>query len=159
MSPSVQVSPGGSAVVMKYGFPSLANIKTRESYVTSYDPRTRTAAWVIERLNLATLRGQSDRKLCDFKEDDRWGNSRTGKNRILFIPSTLVPSLNPRDSHSTTAAVSIPPFPVYTCFTEPPMLTTRGVALTEVTWLLQPITSGVRKPWRTLSTSAMSRHR
>lgn len=67
----VQVSAGGSAVVMKYGFPSLANIKTRESYITSYDPRTRTASWVIERLNPASLSGPSDRKHCDFKEDDR----------------------------------------------------------------------------------------
>lgn len=55
---------------MKYGFPSLANIKVRESYVTSYDPRTRTASWVIERLNPASLNGPSDRKYCDFKEDD-----------------------------------------------------------------------------------------
>ncbi|KAM4577155.1 endonuclease G, mitochondrial [Odontesthes bonariensis] len=63
------VSPGSSGAVMKYGFPSLANIKTRESYVTSYDPRTRTASWVIERLNPASLTGSSDRKFCDFKED------------------------------------------------------------------------------------------
>ncbi|CAJ1069343.1 endonuclease G%2C mitochondrial [Xyrichtys novacula] len=73
--PSVQaseltVSPGGPGVVMKYGFPSLANIKTRESYVTSYDPRTRTASWVIERLNPATVSGPSDRKHCEFKEDE-----------------------------------------------------------------------------------------
>lgn len=67
----LQVSPGTSTAVMKYGFPSLANIKTRESYVTSYDPRTRTASWVIERLSPATLSGSSDRKLCDFKEDNR----------------------------------------------------------------------------------------
>lgn len=66
-----QVSPGNSGAVMKYGFPSLANIKTRESYVTSYDPRTRTASWVIERLNPSSLSGRSDRKNCDFKEDDR----------------------------------------------------------------------------------------
>ncbi|KAM9391793.1 endonuclease G, mitochondrial [Pholidichthys leucotaenia] len=64
------VSHGSSAVVMKYGFPSLANIKTRESYVTSYDPRTRTASWVIERISPASLSGSSDRKLCEFKEDD-----------------------------------------------------------------------------------------
>ncbi|XP_045890904.1 endonuclease G, mitochondrial [Micropterus dolomieu] len=64
------VTPGGTGAVMKYGFPSLANIKTRESYVTSYDPRTRTASWVIERLNPASLTGPSDRKRCDFKEDD-----------------------------------------------------------------------------------------
>ncbi|XP_008297948.1 endonuclease G, mitochondrial [Stegastes partitus] len=64
------VSPGSSGAVMKYGFPSLANLKTRESYVTSYDPRTRTASWVIERLSPASLSGTSDRKYCDFKEDD-----------------------------------------------------------------------------------------
>ncbi|XP_058492234.1 endonuclease G, mitochondrial isoform X1 [Solea solea] len=73
--PSVQaseltVSPGGSGAAMKYGFPSLANIKTRESYVISYDPRTRTASWVIEKLNPASLSGPSDRKCCEFKEDD-----------------------------------------------------------------------------------------
>ncbi|XP_029942912.1 endonuclease G, mitochondrial [Salarias fasciatus] len=64
------VSPGSSGAVMKYGFPSLANIKSRESYVTSYDPRTRTASWVIERLSPASLVGPSDRKHCEFKEDD-----------------------------------------------------------------------------------------
>lgn len=64
------VSPGSSGTVMKYGFPSLANIKSRESYVTSYDPRTRTASWVIERLSPASLIGPSDRKYCDFKEDE-----------------------------------------------------------------------------------------
>ncbi|KAM9744625.1 endonuclease G, mitochondrial [Menidia menidia] len=64
------VSPAGSGAVMKYGFPSLANVRTRESYVTSYDPRTRTASWVLERLNPSTLTGTSDRKYCDFKEDD-----------------------------------------------------------------------------------------
>nr|XP_015222367.1 PREDICTED: endonuclease G, mitochondrial isoform X2 [Lepisosteus oculatus] len=56
--------------VMKYGFPSLSNIKTRESYVVSYDSRNRTAHWVIEQLNGETLTGDSDRKFCDFKEDD-----------------------------------------------------------------------------------------
>ncbi|XP_047237417.1 endonuclease G, mitochondrial isoform X1 [Girardinichthys multiradiatus] len=64
------VSPGNSGAVMKYGFPSLANIRSRESYITSYDPRTRTASWVIERLNPASLTGASDRRLCEFKEDD-----------------------------------------------------------------------------------------
>lgn len=59
-----------STAAMKYGSPSLANIKTRESYVTSYDPRNRTAAWVIEQLSPDGLTGPSDRKFCDFKEDD-----------------------------------------------------------------------------------------
>ncbi|XP_029366977.1 endonuclease G, mitochondrial [Echeneis naucrates] len=66
----ITVSPGGTGAVMKYGFPSLANIKTRESYVTSYDPRTRTASWVIEKLSPMSLSGPSDRKYCDFREDD-----------------------------------------------------------------------------------------
>ncbi|XP_030644115.1 endonuclease G, mitochondrial [Chanos chanos] len=65
-----QVVQSKSTAVMKYGFPSLSNIKTRESYVTSYDPRNRTAAWVIEQLSPETLTGTSDRKFCDFKEDD-----------------------------------------------------------------------------------------
>ncbi|XP_019741200.1 endonuclease G, mitochondrial isoform X1 [Hippocampus comes] len=61
--------PSGGAV-MKYGFPSLSNVRTKESYVSSYDPRTRTPAWVIERLAGDTLGGTADRKCCDFKEDD-----------------------------------------------------------------------------------------
>ncbi|KAL7828831.1 hypothetical protein SRHO_G00324650 [Serrasalmus rhombeus] len=65
-----QLTPSKSTAAMKYGFPSLSNIKSRESYVTSYDPRCRTAAWVIEQLTPETLSGPSDRKLCDFKEDD-----------------------------------------------------------------------------------------
>ncbi|XP_028851258.1 endonuclease G, mitochondrial [Denticeps clupeoides] len=55
---------------MKYGLPSLANVKSRESYVTSYDPRNRTAAWVIEHLTPDGLAGSADRKCCEFKEDD-----------------------------------------------------------------------------------------
>ncbi|CAL8248081.1 unnamed protein product [Merluccius merluccius] len=67
-----QGGSGGSrpGAVMKYGFPSLANIKSRESYITSYDPRTRTASWVIEQLTPASLTGSSDRKYCDFREDE-----------------------------------------------------------------------------------------
>ncbi|XP_063051814.1 endonuclease G, mitochondrial [Engraulis encrasicolus] len=65
-----QVAMSKSTAAMKYGFPSLANIKTRESYVTSYDPRNRTASWVIEQMSPETLYGQSDRKFCEFKEDE-----------------------------------------------------------------------------------------
>uniref|UniRef100_A0A673M9D1 Endonuclease n=1 Tax=Sinocyclocheilus rhinocerous TaxID=307959 RepID=A0A673M9D1_9TELE len=54
-----QVTVNRSTAVMKY-----------ESYVTSYDPRNRTAAWVIEQLSAETITGASDRKFCDFKEDD-----------------------------------------------------------------------------------------
>ncbi|KAM8865667.1 endonuclease G, mitochondrial isoform 1-T1 [Synchiropus picturatus] len=65
-----ELTVSSGTAVMKYGFPSLANIKSRESYVTSYDPRTRTPSWVVEKLNSASLLGNSDRKLCEFKEDD-----------------------------------------------------------------------------------------
>ncbi|XP_061749959.1 endonuclease G, mitochondrial [Nerophis ophidion] len=64
------VSPGSSGALMKYGFPSLSHVRTRESYVSSYDPRTRTPSWVIERLSGTSLSGSADRKFCDFKEDD-----------------------------------------------------------------------------------------
>ncbi|KAL0979733.1 hypothetical protein UPYG_G00188870 [Umbra pygmaea] len=65
-----QIVGSRSSAAMKYGFPSLANIKSRESYVTCYDPRTRTAAWVLEHLSPDGLAGPSDRKFSDFKEDD-----------------------------------------------------------------------------------------
>nr|XP_055023743.1 endonuclease G, mitochondrial-like [Misgurnus anguillicaudatus] len=65
-----QIAVNTSTDVTKYGLPSLSNIKSRESYVISYDPRNRTAAWVIEKLNAETLTGTSDRKLSEFKEDD-----------------------------------------------------------------------------------------
>lgn len=65
------MTAGTSAVAMKYGFPSLANIRSRDSYVMSYDPRTRTASWVIEKLNHDSLVGPSDRSVCQFKEDER----------------------------------------------------------------------------------------
>ncbi|XP_077379165.1 endonuclease G, mitochondrial isoform X2 [Festucalex cinctus] len=59
-----------TGAVTKYGLPSLSNVCARESYVSSYDPRTRTPAWVIERLGDDTLLGAADRKRCDFKADD-----------------------------------------------------------------------------------------
>lgn len=65
-----QLTPSKSTAAVKYGFPSLSQIKSRESYVTCYDPRSRTPAWVIEQLSADTLSGKSDRKLCDFKEDE-----------------------------------------------------------------------------------------
>lgn len=61
--------PAGSVALMKYGFPSLSNIKTRESYVAAYDPRTRVSSWVLERLDQTCISGQSDRRNCQFRED------------------------------------------------------------------------------------------
>ncbi|TSO77761.1 Endonuclease G, mitochondrial [Bagarius yarrelli] len=68
--PHGQLTPSKSTAAVKYGFPSLSQIKSRESYVTCYDPRIRTPAWVIEQLSAETVRGTSERKLCDFKEDE-----------------------------------------------------------------------------------------
>ncbi|KAI5615366.1 endonuclease G, mitochondrial [Silurus asotus] len=68
--PQAQLTPSKSTAAVKYGFPSLSHIRSRESHVTCYDARNRTPAWVIEQLNAGTLSGTSDRKLCDFKEDD-----------------------------------------------------------------------------------------
>lgn len=65
-----QVGTARATEIMKYGFPALTHIKNRESYVLSYDPRNRTAHWVIEQLNIPNLTGESDRKCSEFKEDD-----------------------------------------------------------------------------------------
>ncbi|KAK0687988.1 NUCG Endonuclease, partial [Pygoscelis papua] len=63
--------PGsGRAELTKYGLPGLAQLRSRESYVLCYDPRSRSALWVIEQLNRETLGGTSDRAACDFQEDD-----------------------------------------------------------------------------------------
>lgn len=69
--PAPGSAPGSSSSValMKYGFPSLSNIKTRESYVAAYDPRTRLPAWVLERLDSFSITGQSDRRRAEFRED------------------------------------------------------------------------------------------
>lgn len=63
--------PGsGRAELTKYGLPGLAQLRTRESYVLCYDPRSRSALWVIEQLNRESLSGTSERAACDFQEDD-----------------------------------------------------------------------------------------
>lgn len=63
--------PGsGRTELTKYGLPGLAQLRSRESYVLCYDPRSRSALWVIEQLNRETLSGTSDRAACDFQEDD-----------------------------------------------------------------------------------------
>uniref|UniRef100_A0A8C4KGX3 Endonuclease n=1 Tax=Dromaius novaehollandiae TaxID=8790 RepID=A0A8C4KGX3_DRONO len=64
-----QPAGSGGADLAKYGLPGLAQLRSRESYVLCYDPRSRSALWVIERLNRDTLRGASDRAACDFQED------------------------------------------------------------------------------------------
>lgn len=68
---SLPAPPGsGRTELSKYGLPGLAQLRSRESYVLCYDPRSRSALWVIEQLNRDTLSGSSDRAACDFQEDD-----------------------------------------------------------------------------------------
>ncbi|NWZ63686.1 NUCG Endonuclease, partial [Acrocephalus arundinaceus] len=68
---SLPAPPGsGRTELSKYGLPGLAQLRSRESYVLCYDPRSRSALWVIEQLNRDTLSGASDRSACDFREDD-----------------------------------------------------------------------------------------
>ncbi|XP_023600211.1 endonuclease G, mitochondrial isoform X2 [Myotis lucifugus] len=64
------VVPAGPGELAKYGLPGLAQLKSRESYVLCYDPRTRCALWVVEQLRPERLRGDGDRRSCDFREDD-----------------------------------------------------------------------------------------
>lgn len=61
---------GGPGELAKYGLPGLAQLKSRESYVLCYDPRTRCALWVVEQLRPERLRGDGDRRSCDFREDE-----------------------------------------------------------------------------------------
>ncbi|XP_047554621.1 endonuclease G, mitochondrial isoform X2 [Lutra lutra] len=71
--PAVPAKPGapvGTGELAKYGLPGLAQLKSRESYVLCYDPRTRCALWVVEQLRPERLRGDGDRSSCDFREDD-----------------------------------------------------------------------------------------
>lgn len=70
--PAVPGAPvgGGPGELAKYGLPGLAQLKSRESYVLCYDPRTRGALWVVEQLRPERLRGDGDRRSCDFREDD-----------------------------------------------------------------------------------------
>ncbi|XP_061460175.1 endonuclease G, mitochondrial [Rhineura floridana] len=60
----------GGGELAKYGLPGLSQVRSRESYVLCYDPRARSALWVVEQLNAATLSGSSERAACDFLEDD-----------------------------------------------------------------------------------------
>lgn len=73
--PALPAAPGGPAglgpgELAKYGLPGVAQLKSRESYVLCYDPRTRCALWVVEHLRPDRLHGDGDRSACDFREDD-----------------------------------------------------------------------------------------
>ncbi|XP_054249399.1 endonuclease G, mitochondrial [Indicator indicator] len=71
MVPAVAAAgPPALPELTKYGLPGLTQLRSRQSYVLCYDPRSRSALWVIEQLNRDSLSGASDRAACDFQEDD-----------------------------------------------------------------------------------------
>lgn len=56
---------------MKYGFPSLDNVRSFEDYVLSYDRRNRVAHWVFEHLTKEKIhvKNNVDRSKCEFVID------------------------------------------------------------------------------------------
>lgn len=60
------------AQIMKFGFPSLDNIRSFDDYILSYDRKTRTASWVFEHLTAEHVKHNKevDRSKCDFKADE-----------------------------------------------------------------------------------------
>lgn len=56
---------------MKYGFPSLDNVRSLDNYVLAYDKRNRVAHWVFEHLTAQSVQRNSavDRSKCEFTED------------------------------------------------------------------------------------------
>ncbi|XP_075041130.1 endonuclease G, mitochondrial [Mixophyes fleayi] len=65
-----EVSLPPTSGITQFGLPGLSQLKTRQSYLLSYDPRLRGPAWVLEQLNGERLQGSADRRGCDFREDD-----------------------------------------------------------------------------------------
>ncbi|KAK2703435.1 endonuclease G, mitochondrial-like [Artemia franciscana] len=57
--------------VMRFGFPSLSNIKSYGDYVLSYDTRNRSAHWVFEHLTFESVAytAEVDRSKSDFYDD------------------------------------------------------------------------------------------
>ncbi|XP_018021165.1 endonuclease G, mitochondrial-like [Hyalella azteca] len=57
--------------IMRYGFPSLSNIRSLDDFVLAYDTRLRIPQWVFEHLTPASVakNDQVDRSKCDFHED------------------------------------------------------------------------------------------
>lgn len=56
---------------MKYGFPSLDNVRSLDDFVLAYDKRNRVAYWVFEHLTPEALKKNDavDRSKCEFIED------------------------------------------------------------------------------------------
>ena len=56
---------------MRYGFPSLTNVRARSDYVISYDTRNRVPYWVCEHLTADRVakNPEVDRAKSDFHVD------------------------------------------------------------------------------------------
>lgn len=57
---------------MKFGFPSLDNIRSFDDYILSYDRKIRSASWVFEHLTADHVKHNKDvdRSKSDFKVDE-----------------------------------------------------------------------------------------
>uniref|UniRef100_A0A2P2IDK2 Endonuclease n=1 Tax=Hirondellea gigas TaxID=1518452 RepID=A0A2P2IDK2_9CRUS len=57
--------------IMRYGFPSLTNVRSLDDFVISYDTRTRIPHWVFEHLTAQNVAKNDtvDRSKSDFHED------------------------------------------------------------------------------------------
>lgn len=69
---SLVFGPPRVSQIMRYGFPSMDNIRSYSDFVLSYDRRNRVPNWVFEHLTPASVRKghDVDRAKCDFKEDE-----------------------------------------------------------------------------------------
>ncbi|XP_011554748.3 endonuclease G, mitochondrial [Plutella xylostella] len=58
--------------IMKYGFPSLDNVRSYDDFVLSYDRRNRVPNWVFEHLTKEHIQKNPsvDRSKCDFTPDE-----------------------------------------------------------------------------------------
>lgn len=70
--PAIIAPENRVAQIMKFGFPSLDNIRSFDDYILSYDRKTRTANWVFEHLTAEHVKHNSevDRSKSDFKADE-----------------------------------------------------------------------------------------
>lgn len=71
-SPTLVSAENRVAQIMKFGFPSLDNIRSFDDYILSYDRKTRTAHWVFEHLTADHVKHNDgvDRSKSDFKADE-----------------------------------------------------------------------------------------
>ncbi|XP_022125860.2 endonuclease G, mitochondrial [Pieris rapae] len=63
---------GRVSEIMKYGFPSLDNVRSYDDFVLSYDRRNRVPHWVFEHITKdhVSKNDAVDRSKCDFKPDE-----------------------------------------------------------------------------------------